>query len=76
MSTEPSLRRRLEDAVARDGAPSSDFDLNRNIALPEGRVLRPAGVLLGLQMQQGNGANWLDEQRIVVRPLAKQQVTP
>lgn len=29
--------------------PSSDFDLNPEIVLPEGRVLRPAAVLIGVQ---------------------------
>lgn len=33
-------------ALARPGRPSSDFDLNPGTALPEGRVLWPAGVLL------------------------------
>lgn len=33
-------------ALARPGRPSSDFDLNPGTVLPEGRVLRPAGVLL------------------------------
>lgn len=38
---------RLTQALARPGPPSSDFDLNPAVR-PEGRVLRPAGVLMGL----------------------------
>ncbi len=32
-------------ALAKTGVTSSDFDLNTDATLPEGRVLRPAGVL-------------------------------
>ena len=35
----------LRRAMAREGAPSSDFDLNPETILPAGRKLRPAGVL-------------------------------
>ena len=35
-------------ALAQTGAASSDFDLNSNVVLPPGRVLRPAGVLVPL----------------------------
>lgn len=38
---------RLAQALAEPGPPSSDFDLNPAVR-PEGRVLRPAGVLMGL----------------------------
>ncbi|OWY02665.1 CoA pyrophosphatase [Thioclava sp. F1Mire-8] len=34
------------DALARPGRPSSDYDLNPEVILPEGRKLRPAGVLV------------------------------
>ena len=37
------------DALARRGRPTSDYDLNPDAALPEGRVLRPAGVLVALR---------------------------
>ncbi|WP_291838479.1 CoA pyrophosphatase [Limimaricola sp.] len=36
----------LSVALGRPGDASSDFDLNPDIALPEGRVLRPAAVLV------------------------------
>ncbi len=36
-------------ALARPGSESSDHDLNPDFALPEGRVLRDAGVLVGLR---------------------------
>lgn len=38
-------RDRLIAALKRDSAASSDFDLNPDVVLPEGRALRPAGVL-------------------------------
>lgn len=44
MATE-ALRR----AIARGAAASSDFDLNPGAVLPEGRTLRPAGVLVAVQ---------------------------
>ena len=37
---------RLRAALTRPARPSSDFDLNPAIALPAGRVLRPAAVLV------------------------------
>lgn len=33
---------------ANPARPSSDYDLNRHVVLPEGRVLRPAAVLIGV----------------------------
>lgn len=33
-------------ALAKPGRPSSDYDLNPDLRLPEGRKLRPAGVLV------------------------------
>ncbi len=39
---------RLADALARPGGDSSDFDLNPGFRMPEGRVLRPAAVLVAL----------------------------
>ena len=44
----PDLRERLKAAVRAPSAPSSDFDLNPGTILPEGRVLREAGVLIGV----------------------------
>jgi 8-oxo-dGTP pyrophosphatase MutT (NUDIX family) len=43
----------LQAALARDTAGSSDFDLNPNVVLPEGRKLRPAGVLMPVQIVDG-----------------------
>ncbi len=40
------LRDRLLAAVAADGRPSSDYDLNAGISLPPGRTVRPAPVLV------------------------------
>lgn len=39
----------LRRAIERGAVPSSDFDLNPGTVLPEGRVLRPAGVLVAVQ---------------------------
>ena len=41
------LRQRLQDALSRDGGASSDFDLNKDVPIPE-RRLTPAGVLIGI----------------------------
>lgn len=40
-------------ALGRDSAASSDFDLNPDIQLPEGRKLRPAGVLVAFIEKDG-----------------------
>jgi 8-oxo-dGTP pyrophosphatase MutT (NUDIX family) len=44
----PDLRERLQAAARMSSAPSSDFDLNSGTVLPEGRVLREAGVLVAV----------------------------
>jgi len=44
---------RLQAALARSGAGSSDFDLNPDFRLPEGRRLRPAGVLVTVSLVTG-----------------------
>lgn len=51
--TGPDLRDRLVDALAQTGGASSDFDLNPDVMLPEGRTLRDAGVLIGVQWLEG-----------------------
>lgn len=40
------LRARLVEALSRPSPPSSDYDLNAGVSLPEGRKLRRAGVLV------------------------------
>lgn len=40
-------------ALSRSGPGSSDFDLNPGTVLPEGRKLRPAGVLVPVTLAQG-----------------------
>jgi len=42
----PDALARLVAGLGRPAAPSSDFDLNPGFRLPEGRVLRPASVLV------------------------------
>ena len=44
----PDLQTRLTEALARPGRPSTDYDLNKDIAGPEGRILRPAAVLIAI----------------------------
>ena len=43
----------IRTALARDGTETSDFDLNPDVKLPEGRVLRPAGVLAPIIERDG-----------------------
>lgn len=43
----------LLHALSRDSGASSDFDLNPDVVLPEGRKLRPAGVLVPVQVIEG-----------------------
>ncbi len=43
---------RVIQALTRPSSSSSDFDLNPDITLPEGRVLRPAGVLVAFAMHR------------------------
>lgn len=43
----------FRDALAQTGVASSDFDLNADVKLPAGRVLRPAGVLAPIFEQNG-----------------------
>jgi 8-oxo-dGTP pyrophosphatase MutT (NUDIX family) len=40
----------LMRALALPGSDSSDFDLNPGTSLPEGRILRPAGVLIAVDL--------------------------
>lgn len=44
---------RIVDALHRPWKDSSDFDLNPNVTLPEGRTLRPAAVLIPIIMVNG-----------------------
>lgn len=53
--TYPDLIARLEAALAQPGTPTSDFDLNPDIALPPGRVLRPAAVLIAIERTASGG---------------------
>lgn len=50
----PDLVQKLTAALSYDGAASSDFDLNPNFKLPENRNLRPAAVLIAVQMRNGS----------------------
>ena len=45
----PDALSALTAALARTGRDTSDYDLNAGLTLPEGRVLRPAAVLIGFQ---------------------------
>jgi 8-oxo-dGTP pyrophosphatase MutT (NUDIX family) len=46
MATDPLSK--LRSSLAQPFRPSSDYDLNPGIVLPENRVLRPAAVLVGI----------------------------
>jgi len=46
--TRPEPVQRLIRAIAAKGGDSSDYDLNPDIVLPEGRILRPAAVLIAV----------------------------
>ncbi|MGR3806104.1 CoA pyrophosphatase [Marinibacterium profundimaris] len=50
MSAPGALEHRIVRALGRAGDRSSDFDLNPEVKLPPGRKLRPAGVLLGIDV--------------------------
>lgn len=56
MAGAADLRDRLAAALAAPGGGSSDFDLNPGVALPEGRRLRTAAVLVGITPGPGGGA--------------------
>ncbi len=43
----------MRAALAREGAASSDFDLNADVKLPPNRTLRPAGVLAPIVERDG-----------------------
>ncbi|WP_282119780.1 CoA pyrophosphatase [Ruegeria atlantica] len=53
MLTTPDPTDQLRAALRRPGNGSSDFDLNPDFALPEGRKLRPAGVLVPISVADG-----------------------
>ena len=45
-----NLRQRLEDALAKSGDASSDFDLNADVKIPDAK-LTPAAVLVGIRAE-------------------------
>ena len=49
----PDYGQILNDALSKTGSASSDFDLNPDVQMPEGRVLKPAAVLVGVR-ENGN----------------------
>ncbi|MGI9394094.1 MAG: CoA pyrophosphatase [Boseongicola sp.] len=49
------LRSQLGIALERDGRPSSDYDLNPHLSLPDGRKLRQASVLIPI-VESDSGA--------------------
>lgn len=49
--TAPDLEKRLRQALVASGRASSDYDLNQDIILPEGRSLSPASVLIGVRAE-------------------------
>jgi 8-oxo-dGTP pyrophosphatase MutT (NUDIX family) len=53
------LKQTLLAALSKPAGPSSDFDLNPSVVLPEGRKLRPAAVLLAFEPSGAGGRLWL-----------------
>ncbi|MEM7597798.1 MAG: CoA pyrophosphatase [Pseudomonadota bacterium] len=53
------IESRLKDALGRVSGASSDYDLNPDIVLPEGRKLRPAGVLVPISLIHGEARLYL-----------------
>lgn len=53
MPQAPDPLHSLRAALSLDSAASSDFDLNPDVVLPEGRKLRPAGVLVPIEIKSG-----------------------
>ncbi|WP_236545295.1 CoA pyrophosphatase [Tropicimonas marinistellae] len=51
MTTRDALRGRLQSAIAAPGQPSSDYDLNPDVVLPQGRRLRAAAVLVPVAIE-------------------------
>jgi 8-oxo-dGTP pyrophosphatase MutT (NUDIX family) len=49
----------LRAALEGELAPSSDYDLNPDVVLPEGRKLRPAGVLVPIEVTESGARLWL-----------------
>ena len=58
---------RLRGALCRAGAPSSDYDLNPATVLPEGRRLRPAGVLVPVLIDGAQGRLYLTKRSSALR---------
>ncbi|SMP05218.1 CoA pyrophosphatase [Shimia sagamensis] len=52
MPKAPDPLTHIKAALSRDSAASSDFDLNPDVVLPKGRKLRPAGVLVPIEIKQ------------------------
>ncbi|MFN3210443.1 MAG: CoA pyrophosphatase [Roseovarius sp.] len=53
------LTETLRAALQGEMAPSSDYDLNPDTVLPEGRKLRPAGVLVPIEVTEDGARLWL-----------------
>ena len=50
---------RVRAALGAKMAPSSDYDLNPDVVLPAGRKLRPAGVLVPIEVTRNGARLWL-----------------
>lgn len=53
------IETRLKAALGKVHGASSDYDLNPDVELPEGRKLRPAGVLVPIQLIDGEARLYL-----------------
>jgi 8-oxo-dGTP pyrophosphatase MutT (NUDIX family) len=52
MPKAPDPLTHIRAALSRESAASSDFDLNPDVVLPKGRKLRPAGVLVPIEIKR------------------------
>lgn len=66
-SLAPEDLARLQKALSRPQAGSSDYDLNPGLHLPEDRVLRPAAVLIGLSEGAAGPELWLTKRSSALR---------
>lgn len=61
------IENRLKDALGSLSFASSDYDLNPDIVLPEGRALRPAGVLVPINVVDGEARVYLTKRSSALR---------
>ena len=63
----PELIQTIATALSKDGAATSDFDLNPELRLPPNRVLRPAAVLVPITLVNGQAEVFLTKRSAHLR---------